>query len=744
MLPSRVMRARVAVLACLAVLLVGRSARAIPYETFIDVNDQADLEDLLASQDITQDTYDELLDLLDRGTDLATASRGELYALPNLTFDDVDKILAYRTAQKGIIRDPADLVAAGALSQEKLLAISAFLVVRPPSANPYAVHGWVRGTVRMAVTDRIAPPLMLRTRMTASKHLVAGLAVTTTRMRIGDPQYDPNRNALIADRRGLQVHAPKAFVKWEDEDVSAIVGSYRAGFGQRLIFDNSRDYSPNGLYLDDQLFYATDLDRECRESAGELTSSPCTGDAGSKYVTPDFAWRDGLFGAGVGAKKLAVGEGWLQLYGWASASTRSIYQYELVDSAICDDPHDDANPACAAPTVFVRPEGSLLTPTSRFAFVTLPNVFGEKLVGGNVSYFADRRNSVGVTAYGATETNLVRGIALDFQEWSRLPTGRTFGAAGANFSFGRDWLDVFGEAGINVTTHVDPNGQNATDRVLAGGGPAALLRVTATKKKEELEAVFRYYSTDYANPYARPISQADEYDGQRARDELGARFRYIKSAKRYTLRALLDVWVPPSTFKDNTAAGHATPKLDTYVRTDVRSSDELRLGLWLRYQDKDLQEGGHDQCFEVSTETSETGDPVPCSGRQLTTIVRAHYQAQKEFEGTLQLEHQLLDDRSLSKTSYRQDLAAWLIGLWHPSTDLRVRGRLRYLDEAISDNTYLERSLSGMVDAAFRLRDKDSLRIRLDTKFWLDKRDSTSARDPNPELQVWLSYEARL
>jgi len=45
--------------------------------------------------------------------------------------------------------------------------------------------------------------------------------------------------------------------------------------------------------------------------------------------------------------------------------------------------------------------------------------------------------------------------------------------------------------------------------------------MTATRKHEELEVVGRYYSTDYVNPFARPISQPDEFEGQRARDEAG-------------------------------------------------------------------------------------------------------------------------------------------------------------------------------------------------------------------------------
>jgi hypothetical protein len=95
-------------------------------------------------------------------------------------------------------------------------------------------------------------------------------------------------------------------------------------------------------------------------------------------------------------------------------------------------------------------------------------------------------------------------------------------------------------------------------------------------------------------------------------------------------------------------------------------------------------------------------------------------------------------------TSFRNDLAAWLIVLYKPTDDVRIRARARYLDTAIEDDTYLERSFSALVDAAFRVRAKDVLRVRMDTKYWLDQRMSTLERVPNPELTLWLSYEARL
>ncbi len=722
----------------LFVVAAVRPVAATPYETFIDVADQTDLEDLFAAGDITQDTFQELLELLGSGVDLSTADRAQLYTLPNLTYDDVDAIIKFRELQKGAIADPAALVAAGVLSEDKLLAISAFIIVSQ-SRDKYALKGWARLMTRWAPGDDELPPFALRGRFTAMKHLQFGISAAFTRLEVDSPKYDPNRGALIAGRPGYRVQVPKVFVKWEDEEATVIGGSFRAGFGQRLVFDNSNRYTPNGLYFDDDLSFSPDLVSACRESAGELAVSPCSGDAGNRYVTPDWNWRDGLFGVGAGFKQLALGGGWLQGFAWASLSRRSIYQYELVDRGKCTDPSDDTNADCAAPTVFVRPDGNLLDPTSRLSFTTLPDVFQEQLGGLNLSYFADRRNSVGMTVYGANEQNLVDGIQLDTQEWSRLPIGGKFGAAGVNFSFGRDWLDLFGEAAYSYDKLPDTSGP-----ARGGGGPAAVLRVTATKKKQELEAVLRYYSIDYVNPFARPISQPDELDGQRARDELGLRLRYYKTDKRYSVRALLDVWEPPSQRRDDSVLKRSQPKIDTYVRADVRTTDQIKVGLWERYQDKDLRAGGNDQCFAVSTETNEDGEPIPCGGRQLTSIGRIQYQPDRRMSFTVMLEHQLLDDSALSPTSFRQDLGGWLIVLWNPEPGIRVRGRTRYLDESFDDASKGERSLSNVIDAAFTVRKRDIVRVRADAKFVLDDRASTAVRDPNPELQLWLSYEAKL
>jgi hypothetical protein len=712
------------------VVAAAAPARANPYEAFIDVETEDDLVDLLAARQITEETYETLLALLNRGVDLERANREELYSLPNLTYPEVDAILAFRK-EEGFIGDPAKLVASGVLSEDKLLAISAFLILTDELRSPYQPHGWVRAITRAAIADSQVPPIGIRARVTSGKDLTAGLVATMTRLRLGDVVYDPNRDALLADPEGVQFHVPKAYLRYETDNLVAIAGTYRAGFGQRLVFDNSSDYTPNGIYLDDQLFYDSELSKECKQSITGAEAPPtCDADRLDTYVTPDFGWREALMGIAAGAKHIDLGPGYVQAYGWASYQPRSIYQYELVDGARCVDPRDDDDPACAAPGVNRRPDGGILDPASRYSFQTLPNVFGEAVAGANVAYFADRRNYIGATGYGANETVLVDGIELDTQEWSRIPNGGRFGAAGANFAVGRQWLDVFGEAAYSFDRMED--GLGPSD---GGGGPAVTLRATATQKKRELELSLRYFDVDFVNPFARPIAAADEFEGQRARDEAGGRARYTGKHGPLALRTAVDFWVNPS---------ESSPKVNAYVRTDIDATDAVRWGVWVEFDDKDLRAGGRDECFEVSVEEDERGEPIPCKGMKLTTIGRLRVELDKRTSLTGQLQHEILDEGSMQYTDkFRQDLSAWVIGLHRPAPRVRLRGRLRYLSEAIDQKDYLETSLWAYADATFGLRKKDSLRIRGDVYVYLDDRDSSMTRKPSPEIWAWLEYIAK-
>jgi hypothetical protein len=700
------------------------AVRAAEYEQFIDVDTEEQLYDLLETNQISEETFDTLIDLYRRGVDLNSATREELYTLPNLSYDDVDAIIAYRD-EATYIDDPAQLVAAGVVERTKLDSIAMFLVTSDPARPLAATTGFVRYQTAWTPEDRRVPPMALQARVTTLRHLTVGVAGTLSRNRIADVRYDPNREALSAVEAGPQLNLPKYFATWDADEWGIIVGTYRIGFAQRLTFDNSGRYTPNGFYLDDAVYRTTQLTRLCKESAGELADSPCTGDAGDVYVTPDYKWRDSLRGVAVGAKHIDLPVGWLSTYGFFSHETRDIYQYEIYDRSQCDDPQDDDSAACKAPDVFVRRDDPL-EPTSRFSFQTLPNMYSEMLGGGNFSYFAQRRIHVGVTAYGARAKWLVDGADLDFQEWSSRPydgpskdAPNDYGAVGADAAWGRKWADI----AVEVARSFDETPEG-------GGGMGAVLRNTATWGKHELELTGRYYDAKFANPYSRAISAPDEYDGLRARDEAGARLRYNGNiSKRFSLRGYLDAWVEPSV---------GTPKLLTYLRGDVQATKWMRPGLWLGYQNKDLTTSDRDQCFSVSVEFDENGEQIPCGGEDIKLTPRVRFDPHRKFSFLLQYQHEWLDDTPYAD-HFRQDAAAYLILLAHPVDALRLRARARYLFEDIEDNTRLEQSMWTYLDVSYDILRHLLVRVRYDLVVWLDDRASTRDRVPSPEH--WLRLE---
>jgi hypothetical protein len=717
------MRLIPAVLLGLLALAVARPAAAIEYEIFVDVDTEEDLFDLLEQQQIDEEAFDQLLQLLRDGIDLNTATRDRLYELPNLSYEQVDAIIQYRTLT-GRIVDPVDLVAAGILSPDELRAVAPFVLVGELSPAPYAVDGFVRVPLLLVPPLDDAPPAALEARVKTFKYFTAGLVLVLTHDQLGEVTYDPQRQALRAEGYGPRVKLPKIYLAYERDGVAAILGNFRIGFGQRLTFDNSLRAVPNGFVADDDLLRATGLTKACKESAGELGESPCAGEAGNEYTAPDFRWRQGLFGAAV-SLKLPVGFGELQLHAFGSAASRPIYQYELYDQRSCPDPTVDDDPSCAAPFVYRRQDDPG-APTSRFSFSTLPDVFVEYTAGANVSFFTGPRSHVGATGYVSTIDWKIDDIELDFQEYSRYPRGGVFGAAGVDGHFRLRELDLFAEAAHSFDGTPEDQG--------GGGDFAAIVGGTWTfARKQVLEVSGRYYGEAFANPYARPIAAADEFNGQRARNEAGGRVRYSGEwNKRASLRAQLDTW---TTVDDDT-----TPRMLAYLRADWMASREGGLGVWLQYQDKDLsRDGGDDACFEIATEENAEGEPISCSGEKVQASFRTHLFPVKSVRLATQFTMSVLDDPSSRLLdNKRTDLSAWLTASWAIDQHWRLRTRVRYMDEGINDSDYLETSLWAYAELNYTLPKQWQARLRYDVYAYLDDRDSTEARSPNPEQWFWL------
>ncbi len=707
---------------CASVALVAGSqiARSNQYEVFVDIDTEEDLYDLQVAGVLDTVTFETLVELLQRGVDLNTASRKILYTLPNLTYAEVDAILAYRD-EVGRIADPAVLVRQGILRADKLSAIAAFLVIRSGDNNVIPASGMVRAQTRYSVEDTGVPASALQVRAQGLQNISVGMVALNTRLEVGDVRYDPVRQALTAEAPKNAAHLRKLYVQWGGEKLSAIAGTYRIGFGQRLTFDVTDQTDPDGFNGDSDVFRSPDLTRDCKESSGELDTTPCPSDSYT-YVTPDFRSRDGLTGVAASYRDIKMGSGKLELHGFLSYQPRSIYQYELYNPAVCDDPRSE-DPVCSAPDVY-RTGDDPLAPSSEFSFQTLPDVYAEKIVGANVTYSMDRRAHVGVTGYTAQVDWLVEGMELDFQEWSSLPYGGAFGAVGLNAAKGFGYTDVFAEV------------SRSFDGMPGGGGLGAIGRAITAWDKNEIETSVRYYDKNFANPHARPIAAADEYDGLRARDEVGGRVQYTgQFDKRFRVRSKLDFWHAPTESRN---------AIQAFVRGDVELSDQFAWGLWTLYQDKDLSRSGRDECYE-GTDRDAIGPngPLTCAGQKMQATGRLRYAPTKTTWFDLQYQHELQDDGASQFTDkYRQDVSIVGIATTKPHPRFRLRARSRFLYEDISSNTYLEKSWWSYADLSYRLRKRDQLKFRYDLVMHLDERAATKTRTPNPEHWMRLEYAA--
>jgi hypothetical protein len=703
-----------------ALLCAAAPAAAIEYELPIDIDSEEDLYELYYSQEISEDTFNALIDLLRRGVDVGKADAEELYALPGLTVADVDAIITYRAAA-GTIFDPGALAAAGVISDEKLAAIAPFVIVGPierPGAPAFA--GRARYRALYSSGDSRLPAMALEARATTLRRLNLAVDLVVTRNLIGDLRYDAGRDALSAAGRTTRVHVPKAYAFWKTPGLEVVAGSYTAGFGQRLTFDETTMYTPNGIYPDATIQRDGSLVRDCIESTGELGVTPCPADS-RRYVTPDYDWRESLLGLGVSARKIPAGKkGWFQLTGWGSAEMRDIYQYELYDRGRCADPTNDDDSDCDAPDVFHRMPDPL-EPSPEFSFQTLSDVWAELLGGANVSWFSGRRGHIGITGWGANPYWLVNGIALDFQEWSRWPRGGGYGAIGADASFGLGLYDL----GVEVTRSFDG---------ITGGDFGAVVRATTTWYHNELELSARWYGKNFVNPHTGAIAEPDELDGQRARDEAGVRVRYGgQPTRRWSVRALADAWITPSS---------TTPKTRVEARADYIFNRDWRAGGFARWSDKDLRESGFGLCHDITREVA--GEPVPCTGQKISVGALAIYTPRPKLTVKAQGQLAMSDDPAYSDR-FRMDVLGWLGLTWWVTDDARLRARVAYekpdLGGQVTGISSLEHSIWGYLQLSYRLPRQFMISGRYEMRAYLS--EGQYPRDPSPEHWLSLEVEAR-
>ena len=717
---TKLSRTRIFYLFFLMLLFCSLPAQATDYGLFIEIESEEDLIDLLSAQDIDESTYQSLLELFEDGIDLNTASRDEIYELPNLTYSEVDAILQYRQ-EAGSITDPYSILSLNLISEQKFLAIIPFLIVYDVEVSEFPTNGVIKYRVNAVLSDEKVPSMWLGGEISTLKYIDAGIIGGLTRTHISDVRADNARDALTTQEPSVQVEPAKFYVQFKSRQFHLIAGTFSIGFGQKLVFDTTSKYNPNGMAIDKNIGLSSELSNTCKESGGEL-DSPCSGDKRYQYQAPDYYWTNRLRGLGVGLKRLEIGKGWFQAYAFGSYQTHDIYQYELYNKDRCQNPDYDHLDDCSAPKVYLTLDDPL-KPTTQLKSTTLRNMFNELLIGGNASYFFGHNTHLGVTGYGAAVTWLVDDINLDFQEWSSRPYGGSYGAIGLDGSWGSEYINIFFE--LAKSFDGQPN----------GGGIAGIIRTTLNLHHHEIEAALRYYDQNFANPHAHPISASDEYEGLRARDEAGARLKYSGMVGDLGIRGSLDFWRQFS---------NEINKIKFYVRGEYEVSRWLKPGVWFEFNDKDISDSNRTNCYETYSGTPLEGEPEYCQGEKIKVGIQFRFTPSKKIGVTLKYQHGWLDDSSDDfSDSFRQDQSAWFDFAFKPLDDLRLRATFRYTFDDISSNENLEKSIyaSGEVAYNFQKMMLIKLRYRMDNQ--IDKREGTTIRTPNPSHWLFLDLEYR-
>lgn len=709
-------------LALFAFFVAGQ-ARAAIYENTVNVDDEEDLFDLQQRGDISDATADTLLELIREGVDLNSADRDRLYDLPGLSYADVDAILEYRAA-KGRIEDPTELVAAGAVTSEQLIQMAPF--IRINEARPVLpVSGKIRAQSRITTADDVAPPALLSARLKGPQNLSAGFMAFASRRRTSSPTYDPLNDSLgITDFR-YAPQLPRIFAMWAPGKAKLVVGTYTIGFGERLTLDTTRRITPRGIYLSDDFRRPNDLASTCRITNPDVATDPasaCDMSTGAnRYITPDYTWREVFRGVAGSIEDLKVGdEGSISLYGFASYQQRSIYQYELYDRRFCDDPREDNNASCKAPQVYVNGGPGTLK------YSTLNNVFDEVAGGGHITYKPIQRLTFGVTGWGALPIFQQAPLQLDFQEWSRYPTGGAFGAIGADAHAAWRAFNFY----IEGTRTFDrrPGGN--------GGGFGIEQRSTYSPKGHEIELSLRLYDPEFGTPFARPVSSPDEIDGLRSRNEAGARVRWLgRLSKDWEARVRADFWVNPWAMEGSMPAG--VTNLYALARLDFNGWRFFQPAVWIDVRNRNLTSDQRGTCSSGTTVYTE-GDPFVCGGDLYRAAVRLDFAPLgRKLRGTAQGFFTWRDDFRY-KDKFRNDLQLWVELHSQPVDFLQFRVRSRYLNQDITDPAYLEENIWTYFETTWLIGRGTRLSARYDLFVWLDQRASTLNRFPNPEHRFQL------
>lgn len=550
-------------------LFVATSALAYDYRVPIRVQDENDLEELFLSGDLTEEERDQLLEIYRARLDINTASRDELYLLPGLTYDLVDRILAYRETKP--FSRVNDLVLVEGVDAAMVREIRPFVMAyraygKKAERSPWRTRlrlrlvdevddpdsqlpeGYARGEVKYANKWSAGALVLVQNSLDSLEYrdvAKGNPVVVATHSENGNLKSSPDELDwyLHTTGKGLAPAWPKLYVGLKEDSYQVLLGSYRIGFGQKLVLDNTGRVNPSGFEPDLQIY-------ENWES---------------------FSLSKGFFGAAGSLRNIMVGPVDLDVTGFFSWWKYDAYQYDLKHEI----PYDEE------PYQTYK----VVTPHQGFFYRTLdqeslPEAWSELMGGANIGVKLAKGLRWGITGYASSIDFHLGDPSTVFSRSSPFPMRTEFGAVGTDLAWQYGAWHAWAEGAV-----VD------------SGGYAGLARVMYDLKPLSAELLYRYYAQDFDNPHSRGYNMPDEWYGDRDRGENGFRttVRY-RLTKSFWVRLDTDVWKAAQELETDLGVTTVQPwRMENYARADWRAMKWLQLGVFAQFNDRDLEASGRDE-----------------------------------------------------------------------------------------------------------------------------------------------------
>ncbi len=432
--------------------------------------------------------------------DINRAGTRRLYELPRISWHQAQAIVAHRR-QHGPFRRVEDLLAIAGIDAELLWLLRPFLRAGMPLDGRLAYRRWqLHDQAGYSGQDY----LRWRLRRGSDEH--GGLL---TRRPLAPAAYDPSRGRLQSPGERTQPRLDALYYARRTAHSGFVIGSFVAGFGERLVFDVTRRSQPRGVY--------TDLMMDEDPARGQLR--PGRSLAGLALEWRPLPWWGVVF---------------------AAQRRRSVYQYDIrygPDAAQVLLLADCQRPGQRRQGFVCGEDGRWYTsqvvithpPGGEGRYLNLAEAMNETVLGTHLGYQSGLHHW-GMTAYlGRVEPRL-NAPAVRFAPAARYPAGRPHLYAVGVSHEGRSGPWLWGSE-LAVTQ---------------GAGRAGLLRlVRESGPGQEWTLLLRYYGPDYVNPFARGSAAPDEEQGLRQRNERGARLQWRWSRNRWQWMAEVDAWENP-------------------------------------------------------------------------------------------------------------------------------------------------------------------------------------------------------